>query len=120
MHRPAADDKTSKRVQRGPSRRTWTEVAVLLTVVVVGFILWYRTTYNVWPGQDASGRVHWCGRNYQYGGPPLTRRQAEAKAQFPPLHAEGSYPPLALSPDALLAATYPAGRKPVSICATLV
>jgi hypothetical protein len=94
---------------------------VLLTVIVAGgFSLWYRTTYNVWPGQGASGRVHWCGRDYQNAGPPVTRQQAEAQAQFPPLRAEGSYPPLALSPDALLAATYPAGQKPVAICAMLV
>lgn len=94
---------------------------MLLTVVAaVGFTLWYRTTYNVWPGEGASGRVHWCGRNYQKAGAPLTRQQAEAQTQFRPLRAEGSYPPLALSPDALLAATYPADQKPVAICAPLV
>jgi hypothetical protein len=121
MRRDAGYDKATAGVARGPSRRTWTEATVLLTVVVaVGFTLWYRTTYNVWPVQGASGRVHWCGRNYQDAGPPLTRQQAEAQAQFPPLRAEGSYPPLALSPDALLAATYPADQKPVAVCATLV
>ena len=121
MRRDAGYDKATAGAARGPSRRTWTEAAVLLTVVVaVGFTLWYRTTYNVWPGQGASGRVHWCGRNYQDAGPPLTRQQAEAQAQFPPLRAEGSYPPLALSPDALLAATYPADQKPAAVCATLV
>jgi hypothetical protein len=120
MRRDAGYEKATAGAARGPSRRTWTEAAVLLTVVVVGFTLWYRTTYNVWPGQGASGRVHWCGRNYQDAGPPLTRQRAEAQAQFPPLRAEGSYPSLALSPDALFAATYSADQKPVAVCATLV
>ena len=37
-----------------------------------------------------------------------------------PLRAEGSYPPLALSRDALLAAVYPAGHQSPAACATLV
>ena len=49
----------------------------------------------------------------------LTRQEAVAQARFP-LRAEGSYPPLALSRDALLAATYPAGQESPAACATLV
>lgn len=121
MRRDAGYDRVTAGAPGGPRRRTWAEAGVLLTVVVaVGFTLWYRTTYNVWPGQGASSRVHWCGRDYQDAGPPLTRLQAEAQAQFSSLRAEGSYPPLALSPDALLAATYPADQQPVAICGTLV
>lgn len=100
--------------------RELTAAMLLAVVVAVGFTLWYRTTYNVWPGRGASGRVHWCGRNYQMAGPPVTLQQAQAQTRFPPLSAEGTYPPLALSPAALLAATYPAGQGPGTICATLV
>jgi len=60
-----------------------------------------------------------CRRDYEYDGPAVTRRQAQAQAVFP-LRAEGSYPPLALSRDALLAASYPAGLKSSASCATLV
>jgi hypothetical protein len=36
----------------------------LLTVLAAGgSAIWYRHTYNMWPGQDASTRVHWCGRD---------------------------------------------------------
>jgi hypothetical protein len=105
---------------RGSSLRTWIGAVVLVVLVgAAGFTLWYRTVYNVMPGQGASGRVHWCGRDYEHEGPPLTHQQAVAQAQLP-LRAEGYYPPLALSRDALLAATYPAGQKLPTSCATLV
>jgi hypothetical protein len=49
--------------------RFWITVAqraVALVVVAVGILtLWYRQTYNVWPGQEASTRIHWCGRDFQ-------------------------------------------------------
>jgi hypothetical protein len=114
-----ADHMATAVAVRGPSRRTWIEAVVLVVLVgVAGFTLWYRTTYNVWPGRSASGRVHWCGRDYEYQGPPLTRQQALALGGVP-LQAEGSYPPLALSPGALFAAFYPgAPRSPT--CTTLV
>jgi hypothetical protein len=100
------------------SLRTWTSAAVLLVLAAaVCFTVWYRDVYNVMPGQGASGRVHWCGRDYEYDGPTVTRQQAQAVF---PLRVEGSYPPLALSRDALLAATYPAGLKSSASCATLV
>jgi hypothetical protein len=92
---------------------------LLLLAATACFALWYHSVFNVMPGQGASDRVHWCGRDYEYDGPPVTRQQARAQAGFP-LRAEGSYPPLALSRDALLAATYPAGLKSSASCATLV
>jgi hypothetical protein len=100
--------------------RRWIGAVVLLVVAGAAvFALWYHATYDALPGQSATGRVHWCGRDYEYEGPPLTRQQAVAQAQWP-LHAEGSYPPLALSRDELLAATYPARLKVSTSCATSV
>jgi hypothetical protein len=105
---------------RVSSRSTWTLAVVLLAVVgAAGFTVWYRGAYNVFPGQDAAGRVHWCGRDYQGEGGSVTRRQAVADARWP-LHDEGFYPPLALSREVLFAATYPAGLKTATPCATLV
>ncbi len=94
-------------------------VALLVLACAGIFTFWYRSVYNVLPLQGASGRVHWCGRDYEGGGPLLTYQQAQAQAGFP-LQAEGLYPPLALSRDALLAAAYPAGQKSPDSCATLV
>jgi hypothetical protein len=114
------DDAATPIAVRRSSLRTWTGAAVLVVLAAAAcFTVWYRGVYDVMPGQGASGRVHWCGRDYEYEGPPVTRHQAQAQAGFP-LHAEGSYPPLALSRDALLAATYPAGLKSPASCATLV
>jgi hypothetical protein len=39
-------------------------VLALMVVAAGGFAVWYRPTYNVWPGQEASACVRWCGRNY--------------------------------------------------------
>jgi hypothetical protein len=61
------------------SLRTWTSAAVLLVLAAaLCFTVWYRDVYNVMPGQGASGRVHWCGRDYEYDGPTVTRQQAQA------------------------------------------
>jgi hypothetical protein len=90
-----------------------------VVLVVVGaalFTVWYRTAYNVWPGRSASGRVHWCGRDHEYQGPPVSRQRASSQAGVP-LRAEGSYPPLAWTRDELFAATYPANQQ---ACALLV
>jgi hypothetical protein len=93
---------------------------VVLVVVAAGVgIVWYRAVYNVLPGQSASGRVHWCGRDYEYEGPAVTRQQASSQAGVT-LRAEGSYPPLAWSRDELLAASYPAGQAVPTSCASLV
>lgn len=92
----------------------------MLVVVAAGcFTFWYRAVYNVLPGQGASDRVHWCDRDYQDQGAPLTRREASSEAGLP-LHLEGTYPPLGFSRHQLLAATYPARQKLSTSCATLV
>jgi hypothetical protein len=46
-------------------------VLALMVIAAGGIAVWYRQAWNVWPGQGASGRVHWCGRGYEsFGGPP--------------------------------------------------
>jgi hypothetical protein len=79
--------------------RFWIRVAqraVALVVVAVGILtLWYRQTYNVWPGQEASTRIHWCGRDFQsFGSPPETQRQISSEDHFL-IRQVGQYPPLA-------------------------
>jgi hypothetical protein len=96
----------------------------LMVVAAGGFTVWYRQVYNVWPGQDASARVHWCGRDYQSpGGAPLTWRQITVQAPVP-IQAEGHYPPLGRSRQDLLAAAVPQSvRQPASgpvVCAMVV
>ena len=109
-------------------KRSWTGVAqraVALVLVAAGiFALWYRMTYNVWPGQGASARVHWCGRNYEsFGGPPQTQRQISSRDHFL-IHPVGQYPPLALFRQPLFAAVViGAQRQSVSsppLCAMVV
>jgi len=119
-HADHDDEAATAKTVRGARLRTWTGAVVTLVVVGAGcFTFWYRAVYNVMPGQGASDRVHWCGRDYEYEGSPLTRRQAWSQARWP-LQAEGSYPPLGLSRGELLAATYPAGQKLSTSCATVV
>jgi hypothetical protein len=93
----------------------------LLTLSIVaagGFSLWYRAYYNIWPGQDATARVHWCERDYQDDGPPIeTWRQVSAGWRWP-VRDVGRYPPLGLPGQELFAAIYP-GAQPSS-CATVV
>jgi len=103
-----------------PSRRA--QVIYCLVVLVVfavgGLVFWYRATYNIWPGQDATARVHWCERDYQnFGDPPQTWRQVTARAHWP-VRAEGRYPPLGVPGQQLFAAIYP-GAQPGS-CAVVV
>jgi hypothetical protein len=88
-----------------PNRRAklylaWALYALLFTVG--GFTLWYRATYNVFPGQSADARVHWCNRNYDNYAPALSLRQVEDGASRP-VRVVGNYPPLALDRDQLLA-----------------
>jgi hypothetical protein len=108
-------------VRRG--ERFWVRVAqraVALVVVAAGiFALWYRQTYNVWPGQAASARVHWCGRDYQYQGGTQNWRQITSQARWP-VRAVSRYPPLGWARQQLFAAIYPGALQSPSSCATLV
>jgi hypothetical protein len=93
-------------------------VLALVIVVAGGFTLWYRAYYNIWPGQDATARVHWCERDYQDDGPPAeTWRQVSAESRWP-VRDVGRYPPLGFPGQELFAAIYP-GAQPSS-CATVV
>ena len=96
----------------------------LVVVAAGGFAVWYRQAYNVWPGQGASARVHWCSRDYEsFGGLPQTWRQISAQERFP-VYAVGQYPPLGWSREELFAATTSAAQRlPVSpplVCAMVV
>jgi hypothetical protein len=107
----------------GANWQVWQEAAVygLIPLVVIaagGFVLWYRVHYNIWPGQDATARVHWCGRDYQNDGPPTkTSRQVSAGWRWPVRDVD-RYPPLGLPGQELFAAIYP-DALPTS-CATVV
>jgi hypothetical protein len=95
-----------------PSRRA--EVVYTLIVLVVfaagGFVFWYRATYNILPGQDATARVHWCERDYQnFGDPPLTWTKVTAGNEYP-VRAVGRYPPLGWPGQELFAPIYPSAQ----------
>jgi hypothetical protein len=91
--------------------RVATSVLALVVVVAGGVALWYRQTYNVWPGQGASTRVRWCGRDYENSsGTPRTWRQISAQAPFP-IQPVGQYPPL--FGQELYAALTPAAQRDV-------
>jgi len=93
-------------------------VLTLIIAAASGVTLWYRTYYNIWPGQDATARVHWCERDYQNDGPPAeTWRQVSAESRWP-VRGVGRYPPLGFPGQELFAAIYP-GAQPSS-CATVV
>jgi hypothetical protein len=90
----------------------------LVVITASCFVLWYRHYYSIWPGQDATARVHWCERDYQNDGPPtVTWRQVSAGWRWP-VRNVGRYPPLGLPGQELFAAIYP-GALPTS-CATVV
>ena len=99
-------------------------VLALVLVGACGFAVWYRQAYNVWPGQGASARVHWCGRDYESsGGPPLTWQQVTSQEPVP-VRAVGRYPPLGWSRQELVAAAAARSQRPdVStplVCAMVV
>ena len=105
-------------------RRPRSRAAVICSVLglvifaVGGFAAWYRVYYNIWPGQDATARVHWCERDYQNdGGTPETWHQVAAETRFP-VRGFGRYPPLGLPGQQLFAAIYPGAQA--SSCATVV
>jgi hypothetical protein len=103
------------------SARFLTCAAYALTLIIFAAgacAAWYRTTYNVWPVQRASARVHWCGRDYQSGGGPAqTWRDISATSGYP-VRAVGRYPPLAWSGQQLFAPVVPAARP--GSCGTAV
>ncbi len=99
--------------------------AVALVVVAAGiFTLWYRQTYNVWPGQGASTRIHWCTRDYESsGGPAQTVRQISSEEDLL-IRPVGRYPPLGWSREELFAAVvigaHPETVSPPPLCAMVV
>ncbi len=102
-------------VPRVGGARSWTGLIYGVVIAVVaaagGFTFWYRATYNVLPGQDASTRVYWCGRDYQSSvSSPQTWQQISAQ-QRSPIHAVGLYPPLGLPGQELFAATTPEAQR---------
>ena len=95
-------------------------LAYLLALIIIAagvFAVWYRASYNIWPGQRADTRVHWCGRDYQQDGSPQTWRQVTAGTSFP-VRAVGEYPPLGLTRQELFAPIVPHAQ--LSSCATVV
>jgi len=103
-----------------PSRRA--EVIYVLIVLIVfavgGYVLWYRANYNIFPGQDATLRVHWCERDYENDGYPLqTWAQVTVMNRYP-VRAVGRYPPLSWPGQELFAPIYP-GAQPGS-CSEVV
>ena len=115
-------------VKRVDGARAWAGpayAAVLAVLVIAGGVtFWYRATYNVMPGQNASTRVHWCGRDYgSSGSSPQTWQQISAQ-QRPPLRAVGHYPPLALGDQELFASVTSAAQRssvsPPVACTTVV
>jgi hypothetical protein len=105
-------------VTRRARLRTGIAYALALIIIAAGVsALWYRAYYNIWPGQGAAARVHWCERNYQKGGPPQTWHQITAGTSFP-VRAVGEYPPLGLTRRELFAPIVPHAQP--SSCATVV
>jgi hypothetical protein len=92
--------------RRAERRQAAASALYALLFAAGGFTLWYRATYNVFPGQSADARVHWCNRDYDNYARALSLRQVEAGASWP-VRVVGNYPPLALHRDQLLAEVYP-------------
>lgn len=109
-------------------RRFWIKAVrgalALMVVAAGGGAVWYRQAYNVWPGQGASARVHWCGRDYEsVGGAPQTRQQISSREHFL-IHRVGQYPPLGWARQELLAAVVIGAQRvavsPPPLCAMVV
>lgn len=101
-------------------RRDLTGGVLMVAVLAAGaFVFWYRVTYNVLPGQGASTRVHWCGRDYEWHGGTTTWAQLTARTAGRPRLA-GRYPPLG-GQAALYAQVVPVAQPPYDgPCATVV
>ncbi len=96
---------------------------VVVCIAVLVFSVWYRETYWVFPGQSASQRLHWCGRDYEAApGPATTWREVSTQEPWP-VHAVGLFPPLGFSKETLFASINPAiARTPGSVtsCTTVI
>ena len=98
----------------GHGTRLPARIAVGILALAVVAAIWYRQTYKVWPGQEASARVHWCGRDYENsGGPAKTWQQITSQERLP-IRPAGRYPPLGWSRQELFAATPAAQRVSAS------
>ena len=93
-------------------------VLVLVLVVAGGFTVWYRSYYNIWPGQDATARVHWCERDYQNDGGPLETWRQVTCGSPAAVRGFGRYPPLGVPGQQLFAAVLPDSRP--SACTTVI
>jgi hypothetical protein len=101
------------RVRRRNGRVITGSVLMAAVLAAGAFLFWYRATYNVMPGQGASTRVHWCGRDYEWaGGGTSTWAQLTAQTPGHP-RLVGRYPPLG-SRAALYAAARPASQREVT------
>jgi len=102
-------------------RRDLTGGVLMAVVLAAGaFVFWYRATYNVLPGQGASTRVHWCGRDYEWHGGTSTWAQLTARTAGRP-QLTGHYPPLG-DQAALYAQVVPVAQRSRygGPCATVV
>jgi len=96
----------------------------LMVAAAGGIAVWYRHAYNVWPGQEASARVHWCGRDYEsFSSAPQTRQQISSRQHFL-IRPVGQYPPLGWSRHELFAAVVIGAQRtsvsPPPLCAMVV
>jgi hypothetical protein len=106
-------------VRGGPRWVSVARAAVVVVVVVAGgFTVWYRATYHALPGQQVPS-VHWCGRDYQTGGPAQTWRQVTALERSP-IRAVGQYPPLGWWGQELFAVSPPMVHRAGEPCAIVV
>ena len=97
--------------------RFWIRAGSGVLALAIIFAGWYRWVYNVWPGQGADARVHWCGRIYEDpGGPAQSWRQISPQSPLP-IHVVGLYPPLGWSRQELFASLSPPRS---AICTTAV
>ena len=80
---------TSEEAAGGLAASIVVGLLIALLFAVGGFLLWYRGTYNVFPGQSADSRVHWCNRDYDNYAQALSLRTSDfieaAKVQGLPL-----------------------------------
>jgi hypothetical protein len=93
---------------------------VVVLVAAAASVFWYRATYNVLPGQSASTRVHWCGRDYEWAGGTSSWTQLTAR-ESGPVRLVGRYPPLG-GRAGLYAVVTPASQRAPGdpTCATAV